>query len=240
MKQGASMFKKMVLTAAMVLAGSAANAADMPLKAAPPAYAPVVNWTGFYLGGEAGYVWGQTDRVTTLIPTTISTNPDGFVAAVFGGYDIQLPNNFVIGARIAAPVFSSAKDTTVDPLFPALISYEGKFLWAVLGTAQFGYAIGAWQPYVGVGVAFGEGRATMNNAFFAPGPTTFSDEQTHVGLVLNAGVKYMFARNWFAGVHYTHIEWQDKTYSFTTPGAAFATSIGASTDSVVATLGYKF
>jgi outer membrane immunogenic protein len=233
------MFKKLVLTAAMILTGSAAYAADMAVKAPPPAYAPVANWTGFYIGGEAGYVWGRTDRVTTLIPTTISTRPDGFVAAAFGGYDLQLPNNWVIGARIAAPVFSGAKDSVTDPLFPA-ISYEGKFLWAVLGTAQLGYAIGAWQPYVGIGLAVGEGRATLNNPFFPGGPTSFSDEQTHVGLVLNAGVKYMFARNWFAGIHYTHIEWKDETYNIVTPGANFTTSIGGSSDSVVGTLGYRF
>ena len=67
--------KKLLLAAAMVMSGSIANAADMPVKAAPYAPVPVFNWTGFYLGGEVGYVWGRTDNVTTLIPTTISTRP---------------------------------------------------------------------------------------------------------------------------------------------------------------------
>jgi outer membrane immunogenic protein len=239
MKQGASMFKKLVLTAAIVLTGSAANAADMAVKAPPPTYAPVVNWTGLYVGGGAGYVWGRTDSVTSLTGATVSADPDGFVAALFAGYDWQLPNNFVIGARISAPVWSSAQQTTTDPLVP-VVSYEGEFRWAVLGTVQFGYAIGAWQPYVGVGVAFGEGRATVNNPFFAPAATSISVDQGHVGLVFNAGVKYMFARNWFAGLHYTHIEWSNETYTFVTPFTTFTTSIGASSDSLMATLGYKF
>jgi opacity protein-like surface antigen len=236
---GGVKMKKLLLAAAMIMSGSIANAADMPVKAAPYAPVPVFNWTGFYLGGEVGYVWGRTDNVTTLIPTTISTRPDGWVAALFGGYDLQLPNNVVIGARIAAPVWSNADDTRADPAFP-VITYSGEFKWAVLATAQLGYAIGALQPYVGIGIGVGQGEATMNNPFFAPGPTVFSDEQTHVGLVLNAGVKYMFARNWFAGVHYTHIEWQNKTYNIVTPGVTFAADIGASSDSLVATLGYKF
>ncbi len=231
--------KKLLLAAAMVMSGSIANAADMPVKAAPYAPVPVVNWTGFYVGGEAGYVWGRTDSVLSLTGTTVTANPDGWVVGLFGGYDWQLPNNFVIGARIAAPVWSNADDTISDPAL-AGVSYEGRFRWAVLGTAQFGYAFGNLQPYVGVGVAFGEGRVTVNNPFFAPAATSVSDDQTHVGLVLNAGVKYMFARNWFAGLHYTHIEWQDKTYTLVTPFTTFAASIGASSDSLVATLGYKF
>src|SRR5262245_6069278 len=41
---------------------SPAVAADLPVKARP--VAPVVqvfNWTGFYIGGNAGYSWGRND-----------------------------------------------------------------------------------------------------------------------------------------------------------------------------------
>jgi opacity protein-like surface antigen len=234
--------KKLLVAAAMVMSGSIANAADMPVKAASFTPVPVASWTGFYLGGEAGYVWGRTDNVTTPTPSTFSTSPDGFVAGVFGGYDLQLPNNVVIGARVAVPVWSSAEDTVTDPVIPT-ITYTGEFKWAVLTTAQLGYAFGNWQPYVGIGLAFGEGEATAVNPFWATigGTGSVTSAQTHVGLVLNAGVKYMFARNWFAGLHYTHIEWGGETYTFNpVPGFTFAADIGASSDSLVATLGYRF
>jgi outer membrane immunogenic protein len=44
-------------------AASPALAADLPLKAPPPAVA-AWNWSGFYIGGHGGYGWGhdaQTD-----------------------------------------------------------------------------------------------------------------------------------------------------------------------------------
>jgi outer membrane immunogenic protein len=44
--------------AAMVL-GSAAQAADMPLKAPPPPPPPMYNWTGFYIGGHIGGAWAD-------------------------------------------------------------------------------------------------------------------------------------------------------------------------------------
>jgi outer membrane immunogenic protein len=44
---------------AAMIAGPA-MAADMPVKAPPPAGAAVYNWTGFYVGANAGYGWGNS------------------------------------------------------------------------------------------------------------------------------------------------------------------------------------
>jgi outer membrane immunogenic protein len=41
------------VTVVGLLAGGAARAADMPVKAPPP-LAPAPTWTSFYLGGEIG------------------------------------------------------------------------------------------------------------------------------------------------------------------------------------------
>jgi outer membrane immunogenic protein len=225
------MFKKTIAAALIALAPAAAVAADLPYKApAQAVYAPT--WTGFYVGGEVGYVWGRTDSVLSGTGAAISTTPRGALGGVFAGYDYQLPNNLVIGARIAAPLFSSARQTVNDPFFP-FVTYEGRFLWAALGTVQLGYAIGNWQPYVGIGGAVGEGEASVAGNLF-PG----SVQETHLGFVVNAGVKYRLTPNWFVGVHYTHTEWTRETYNF--PAAAFSANLGARTDSVVGLVGYKF
>jgi outer membrane immunogenic protein len=52
--------RKLLITAAAfaTLLGTPALAADMPLKAPPPA-APSISWTGFYVGGNVGYSWGD-------------------------------------------------------------------------------------------------------------------------------------------------------------------------------------
>jgi outer membrane immunogenic protein len=53
---------KFLVSAAVVISAilrvSAASAADMPLKAAPIA-APVLSWTGCYVGGNAGWIGGE-------------------------------------------------------------------------------------------------------------------------------------------------------------------------------------
>jgi len=52
--------KKLFVAGAMLASFAAiqsASAADMALKAPPPA--PVYSWTGFYIGANVGYSWGK-------------------------------------------------------------------------------------------------------------------------------------------------------------------------------------
>jgi opacity protein-like surface antigen len=68
MYSGAIM-KKLLISAiaALGLIGAPAFAADMAVKAPPPPVAaPIYSWTGFYIGGNAGYEWtdGQTYPLT--------------------------------------------------------------------------------------------------------------------------------------------------------------------------------
>jgi outer membrane immunogenic protein len=48
-----------VITGFVLAAGGSAFAADMPLKAPPPAPAPVYNWTGWYAGVNLGASFGD-------------------------------------------------------------------------------------------------------------------------------------------------------------------------------------
>jgi opacity protein-like surface antigen len=78
-----------VCGAAFVLAASGfAFAADiarkMPVKAPPPAPAPVYNWTGFYVGLNAGGAWSRTD---------VSAVPNAALPGIFRG---PLPSSQLI------------------------------------------------------------------------------------------------------------------------------------------------
>ena len=50
------------------IAASSALAADMAVKAPPPVV-PVWTWTGFYIGGNAGYSWGRSETDLTYYNT---------------------------------------------------------------------------------------------------------------------------------------------------------------------------
>jgi outer membrane immunogenic protein len=67
--------------AAFILSASGfAFAADMAVKAPPPAPAPVYSWTGFYVGGNVGYSWGdaRTDIAGSANAITAQQISGGF------------------------------------------------------------------------------------------------------------------------------------------------------------------
>ncbi len=87
-----------ISTAAALLA-TGALAADLPAKAPPvytkaPAYVePIYDWTGFYVGGNVGYSWGNSSSTLTLVDpgtgTTLNSTATKFhMDGVIGGGQI--------------------------------------------------------------------------------------------------------------------------------------------------------
>src|SRR5207247_10903781 len=81
-------------------------AADMAVKAplAPPV--AIYNWTGFYVGGNVGYGWGNGDTFfnplpsaaifVNLLPQILSPDHKGVLGGVQAGYNWQ-NGRFVLG-----------------------------------------------------------------------------------------------------------------------------------------------
>ena len=92
--------KKYLLTSVAALgliAAGAASAADLPSRKGPvvaPAYVPAFTWTGFYVGANAGYGWGN---VNTNAAVSIG-DLDGFIGGGQVGYNYQI-GQFVLGAE---------------------------------------------------------------------------------------------------------------------------------------------
>ena len=110
------MDKKIALAAALVASFSgSALAADLPSKKAPVVAPPVLSWTGFYVGANAGGLWsgnnsgslqiygGQPGLTPALsaIPAgrNVFNNYGGFLGGGQVGYNYQLMQRFVIGAE---------------------------------------------------------------------------------------------------------------------------------------------
>src|SRR5271169_6552665 len=82
-----------VCSAMLLSSGIAtASAADMP---PPVVYAPVpqqFSWSGFYIGGNAGYGWtNASGTITTTTGTgTFSGSGNGFLGGAQAGYNWQV------------------------------------------------------------------------------------------------------------------------------------------------------
>lgn len=126
----------LAVTALLIIAPlSAASAADMPLKAPPPAPAPVWSWTGFYLGGELGYRWDRdTWNTTSVVDPTCALctgapfppgpansaqfSPNSFRGGVYLGYNWQINSLWVVGLE---GDYAGANKTATQATIPGTV-----------------------------------------------------------------------------------------------------------------------
>ena len=87
-------------SAIFVSVAGAASAADLPGAPLVPV-APIFSWTGFYIGANAGYGWGNGsgNMITTGLPDTFSTSGNAFVGGGQMGFNYQFGGGFVLGAE---------------------------------------------------------------------------------------------------------------------------------------------
>lgn len=86
-----------LLSAVALAAISSAQAADMPVKAMPvkAPIAPVWSWTGFYVGANGGYSWGNWDN--SGLASNSTPKVDGALGGLQAGYNWQIDRTWVVG-----------------------------------------------------------------------------------------------------------------------------------------------
>jgi len=211
------MLRRILLASAgaMALAGTA-FAADLPTHAPPPVYvAPVFSWTGFYVGGQLGYDWGNDNSnlavfVATVPPTflgsTRSTQVSGAIGGAHLGYNWQI-NQFVLGVETDVDS-TNLNGHEVNPLgvtpggvfIP--IPLTDKVRSTIEGSfrGRIGWAWNNWLFYGTGGVAFTD--FTSNYQF----ASILTDDRTstRVGWTAGGGIEWAFNNNWIFGVEYRY------------------------------------
>ncbi len=177
-----------------LVAAQCAAAADLslaPLYKAPPAPATqTYNWSGFYLGGNAGGGWGTS----WWQANTTGVNFSGAQVGGTAGYNWQY-GNAVLGLE-GDMDWSNLKGTATSTLCPFGCTTSDSWLSTVRGRA--GYAFGTVLPYVTGGLAVGDIRANMPG--FAVASTT------NAGWTIGGGIEIALPGNWSAKAEYLHVD----------------------------------
>jgi outer membrane immunogenic protein len=213
----------LALLASTVLIGSAV-AADLPVKMftkAPIAPAPY-NWTGLYIGVNAGGSWGSQDNslVNAATGVTLLSNSDhlnGFIGGGQIGYNWQV-NQWVFGLEADfqgsgqnadGSFFSPGGGFIGNLIIPSTsIAYTNKLDWFGTVRGRIGYAMGAtgnWLPYVTGGWAYGYGEISGTTTVGGVA-TSFSGSQDYSGWTVGGGVEWAFADHWSAKAEYLYID----------------------------------
>jgi outer membrane immunogenic protein len=218
--------KKLFLAgiAAVALHNASAIAADMPVKA--PAYraAAPYSWTGCYVGGSAGGLWGQNsfrDEPLGINGFSIEDrNRDGFLGGGQIGCDYQAPSNWLIGIQGDFSWTSSHERDSISPPPFFNETVDSKIDWFASATARLGYASGPWLIY-GKG-----GAAWVRNKLHDVGGVLFtgfdySGHATLSGWTLGGGFEYAFAPNWSMSLEYDYYDFGTKTVTLSGTSSAF-------------------
>jgi outer membrane immunogenic protein len=206
---------KLAICVGVLLASAThAFAADMPAKVYTKApVVPIFSWTGFYVGGQIGYIWGSSNASAADTLAIVNTygrmpKPVGVFGGVHSGYNVQLTNQVVVGVEgnIDGLGVEGLKDTIgILPFSQLRVTTD----WAINVVARFGYAINHWLPYVFAGPTWVHDRERGFNPFIG----AFGLDNWHNGVTAGAGIEYAFTRNWSARAQYRYINIDRQQYN---------------------------
>jgi outer membrane autotransporter protein len=206
----------LVSCAFLTLAATATYAADIPLKAPP---APVFDWTGFYVGGNAACGWADhtLSNVTTDEPPNAiySQNSSGCFGGGQIGYNYQLSNRFVLGIEADADWGKISDNGSVQELgggaAEAAMTYTQNLTSFGTVRGRVGYAFDRFLPYVTAGWAWG--RSNLSATTNEVGGITSSNTVTHSGWAAGTGLEYAFNRNWSLKAEYLYLGLGNRAYN---------------------------
>ena len=186
-------------TAALALAASAASAADLPVRTAPPApyvaAAPIFTWTGFYAGVNAGWGWRDSDREPVFLTPGVGTpglagtllfsnnNDGGFTGGGQIGYNYQI-GSFVLG--VETDIQWADTDRNQEVVFVPAAGFAGTFVPGVFNSNSPEWW-GSLRARVGV--------AIDRVLIYGTGGLAYTDNST--GWALGGGIEWALPVNWF-------------------------------------------
>ncbi|MBV1703891.1 MAG: porin family protein [Hyphomicrobiales bacterium] len=237
------MIRKFLLSGAALAALSAsAFASDLPThKTAPmaPMPAPVAapfTWTGFYVGGQAGWIGEQTSGPFTNVAGTVfgpySINKSDGLIGGFVGYNQQFGSGLVVGLEGDFNGVIGGRGTQ-NLATGYTIGAKETYLGDV--RARLGYGMGPALFYLAGGLAYGD----VNTTYAFTGAAPFlSHTTTRAGWTLGGGVDYAINNSWFVRAEYRYTDLGRN--SFSNVAANTADKVRNNSNAVLLGVGYKF
>ena len=188
-----SLFLRASLTvASLALMSASVFAADLPAKKAPPKIIPapvqkMSNWTGVYGGLNGGLGFGNFSKDGK----DVFGNPSGGTLGLTGGFNYQMPSNWVMGLE-ADLSLGNIKGSNTG-------SSEARYLNTFRG--RLGYDMNGTMPYLTAGYA---GATTHDEN----GGSTA--DNYHNGYALGGGIETVITGAWTAKAEALYLHLEDK------------------------------
>ena len=209
---------------ALLFGAGTAGAEGLPDRINDRPYRPTsdMRWSGFYVGIQGGYGWGDTEH-RTAVNSSGTFDTSGGLVGVTWGTNWQR-GNWVYGLE------SDFSFSSIDGDFTTLTCLGTCFTdIRTLSTSRvrLGYGMDRSLVYVTGGLAYGNVRAGIRDSF--------DDDETRFGWTLGAGIEWAFAPRWSLKAEYLHVDLGDRrNYS------ALGTSIDVDITADIARVGLNY
>lgn len=230
------LYSKFIHSASIVVSAlvgiTAASAADL----GPRTYtkAPVVvdasyNWSGFYLGLNAGGEWSRSNAATatgitaggyfadssTVAITALGAqrvNRSGFTGGLTAGYNWQA-SNVVFGIESDFNYFGVKGSATGSAVYPCCaptgftVNSSVSSDWLITLRPRVGIAANNWMVYVtgGLAVANLKGDFSFTDTF-AAATESASISKTKAGWTVGVGTEYALMNGWSVKAEYLYVD----------------------------------
>jgi outer membrane immunogenic protein len=203
------MRKLLLSSVVLLIAPGIAAAADLPSRKDAPIYSPVpvYNWSGFYVGLNAGLGWSNSSTVYVTGPgvnTSLGTGSDsaGFTGGGQIGYNYQT-GQWVFGVETDIQYADVGGKVSWGPYSWWGTGGRGSQWFGTL-RARAGYAVDRTLFYVTGGLAYGG----LNDSWY-------HGSTSNTGWTLGGGVEYAFTPNWTAKIEGLYINLENGNKSLT-------------------------
>ena len=213
--------KTLIASVALIALGTAAaGAADLAVKAPPPAPVPVFSWTGFYVGANIGGAWSNNRWTDTVFLTNFNNGNNGvFIGGgqIGGNYQV---GSFVIGGEWDFD-WAANNNNNTGVVIPGVgnVVVTNNNRWITTVAARFGWAVDHLLIYGKAGGGWvGTNNLTVTNlntgvSFTCGTFTTFTNcGNSTGGWLLGAGFEYAFTNNWTVKAEYDYLGLGSRTF----------------------------
>jgi outer membrane immunogenic protein len=244
-----------VVAVSAILGISAASAADLPARTytkAPVMVNPSYNWTGFYVGLNAGGAWSRSNAATTTIfdpigyfattsPGAIGIagaqriNSSGFTGGLTAGYNWQV-SNIVFGIESDFNYLGLRGSSTGSGIYPCCaptgftVNSSVSTDWLITLRPRVGIAANNWLFYATGGLAVANVKSSFSfTDTFATATESASISRTKTGWTAGVGTEYALMNGWSVKAEYLYVDLGRESATSTnlsiSPGVAFPTSV---------------